>query len=80
MIVGSGGDDDNRLACAGPLATLKRKSDIEAAGARDQSTEFQKSIPLMNIASNFAERIKQLKFSTTVKLVDMINCLDQPRA
>jgi hypothetical protein len=52
LIVGSAGDDDNRLACAGPVATLKRRSDVEAAGARDRSTEFEKSIPLMNIANN----------------------------
>jgi hypothetical protein len=31
-------------------------------------------------AMEFAERIKQLKFSTTVKLVDMISCFDHPRA
>jgi hypothetical protein len=53
LIVGSAGDDDNRLACAGPVATLKRRSDVEAAGApQDRSTEFEKSMPLMNIASS----------------------------
>jgi hypothetical protein len=36
LIVGSAGDDDNRLACAGPVVTLKRRSDVEAAGARDR--------------------------------------------
>ncbi|CAM6071200.1 unnamed protein product [Sphagnum tenellum] len=46
LIVGSAGDDDNRLACAG-FVTLKRRSDVEAAGARDRKIHST-----LNIASS----------------------------